>query len=378
MTTNNIYYDLLQTNISNDNSGPINCSFNENKNQSFLMNPEDYKFSIVRFSIETPAIPLFIPYIQSIDPALIPSSYGNGNTLNPSDYTIYSVTIKKNASDDLSQEFVIWKTQDETKKAPTAPFYNQGGLQDNSTGYYDCFSYAWFLKVINEAFDRCVSNLNIADLVPPRIFYDSASQLFVLSASSDFYNTESDPGAYYEIYMNKALYQLFSSIPAVNTSHLKENGLNFQIMTNNYDGFSITDVPNSNGTTASSYMVYSEYSTTQLWSPISSIVFVSSNIPVTATNTSNPILSRNGTIVDNSGLPNTRKIVTDLVASDSFKPNLVYTPSAEYRYLDMVGGSPMKDIDIQVYYQDKQGLLYPLKLSSGSSASVKILFTRNF
>ena len=201
----------------------------------------------------------------------------------------------------MSQEFVIWKTQDETKKAPTAPFYNQGGLQDNSTGYYDCFSYAWFLKLINEAFDRCVSNLNIADLVPPRIFY---------------------------------------------------------------------------GTTASSYMVYSEYSTTQLWSPISSIVFVSSNIPVTATNTSNPILSRNGTIVDNSGLPNTRKIVTDLVASDSFKPNLVYTPSAEYRYLDMVGGSPMKDIDIQVYYQDKQGLLYPLKLSSGSSASVKILFTR--
>jgi hypothetical protein len=42
----------------------------------------------------------------------------------------------------------------------------------------------------------------------------------------------------------------------------------------------------------------------------------------------------------------------------------------------MIGGSGLKDIDIQVYYQDKNGILNEFKLSSGSSCSIKILFER--
>jgi hypothetical protein len=42
----------------------------------------------------------------------------------------------------------------------------------------------------------------------------------------------------------------------------------------------------------------------------------------------------------------------------------------------MIGGSALKDIDIQVYYQNKNGILNEFKLSSGSSGSIKILFER--
>jgi hypothetical protein len=69
-------------------------------------------------------------------------------------------------------------------------------------------------------------------------------------------------------------------------------------------------------------------------------------------------------------------IITDLVAGDNYKPYLVYTPSAEYRFMDLKGGVPIKDIDIQVYYQDRQGNINELKLSSGSSCSIKLLFQR--
>jgi hypothetical protein len=42
----------------------------------------------------------------------------------------------------------------------------------------------------------------------------------------------------------------------------------------------------------------------------------------------------------------------------------------------MIGGSAFKDIDIQVYYQDKNGIMNEFTLSSGSSCSIKILFEK--
>jgi hypothetical protein len=42
----------------------------------------------------------------------------------------------------------------------------------------------------------------------------------------------------------------------------------------------------------------------------------------------------------------------------------------------MIGGSALKDIDIQVYYQDKNGILNEFKLSSDISFSLKILFKK--
>ena len=42
--------------------------------------------------------------------------------------------------------------------------------------------------------------------------------------------------------MNKSLYQLFSSFPAVNVSHTKNNGLSYKKETNNFKEFSTTSI----------------------------------------------------------------------------------------------------------------------------------------
>ena len=157
--------------------------------------------------------------------------------------------------------------------------------------------------------------------------------------------------------MNTRLYQLFSSFPAVNISHSINNGLNYRIETNNSKRFSTTSIQTDNTISTSSLMVYGEYSTLYLWSPMCSIVFTSSTLQIYPYISSSPVLIREGQIISpNSIEPNTRKIITDLVAVDSYKPYLVYTPSSQYRYIDMIGGSALKDIDIQVYYQDKNGI----------------------
>jgi len=371
---NHIYYDLIQTNLESSDTDGIQCQFNERRNQEFIKNPQDYKFSITRFMIDTPSLPLFRPTIQYVVPE------DETNVVSP-DLTIYSVTLKLNTavatngvydSSEVSQKFVRWETQDETKTAPNAPYYNSNGLQDNSTGYYNCYSYSWFLRLINSTFERIATELGLASV--PILLFDTASNLFVLSAPSDLYDSASD--SYYEIYFNKSLYQLFSSFSAVIVSHNSDYGLNYKITTNNFKGYSKTAITTDDSTNTNSLMIYGEYSTLYLWNCVTSIVFTTSNLPIVPAITSNPAITRQGEPISFNTQPNTRRIVTDLVAGNSYKPFLVYNPSAQYRYIDMTQGSPIRDVDIQVFFLDRQGQLNPFKLSPGSTATIKILFEK--
>ena len=88
---------MFQTNLENNDDPPILCQFNEVRNQDFLTNPEDYKMSIVRFMIETPTLPLFRPTIQYTPIDDVPSG------IEPSNYTIYSITLRKVGTEELSQ-----------------------------------------------------------------------------------------------------------------------------------------------------------------------------------------------------------------------------------------------------------------------------------
>ena len=56
-----IYYDITVNN--NDTSGvvPVPLVFNETRNSPFIHNAEEYYCSIVRFSLETQSLPVFIP-----------------------------------------------------------------------------------------------------------------------------------------------------------------------------------------------------------------------------------------------------------------------------------------------------------------------------
>jgi hypothetical protein len=60
----------------------------------------------------------------------------------------------------------------------------------------------------------------------------------------------------------------------------------------------------------------------------------------------------------------------------SYKPNLLYNPSAEYRRISLTSNRPINNIDIQVFWRNKRGELKPFYVWSGGSASIKILFEK--
>ena len=114
---NLIYYDILATNYTKENSN-IRLNFQETRTSPFLQKPSDFNLSIVRFSLDTYNLPVFIPII-------------NYESTNP-DETIYSLSIKFNGK--LYTKNITWKSPNQYINKPSKTANN---FQDfNSTYYY--------------------------------------------------------------------------------------------------------------------------------------------------------------------------------------------------------------------------------------------------
>lgn len=123
-----------------------------------------------------------------------------------------------------------------------------------------------------------------------------------------------------------------------------------------------------------------EWSSIDLMTPINSIVFTSNTLPLVL-NQQSANQSKNKT---DSYLPNTKGslnqhilTITDLMSNQQgYRPNILYVPSGQYRYITLQGNQPLNQIDINVFYQLKTGELIPFMLTNGGTASIKLLFEK--
>jgi hypothetical protein len=212
-----------------------------------------------------------------------------------------------------------------------------------------------------------------------------------------------------KVALNASLYALFNSFPATETiiegekffiinvpkqvALLRDNATiplralplipDYPFLYNYYSATGAFTLPFPNGSSTTPYslqeyfiMLKQEMSTIDTWCPISSIVFTSNTLPIvitqySSTNTSGTQPS-SGAVGSDFAL-----VITDLITNQQgFRPNVVYNPSAEYRRIDMTGNQGIRNIDINVFWRSKTGLLIPFVLGSGSSASIKLLFEK--
>jgi hypothetical protein len=119
-----------------------------------------------------------------------------------------------------------------------------------------------------------------------------------------------------------------------------------------------------------------ELSTIDTWCPINGIVFTTNTLPiVTNQYSSNSVINNDRPSFETSA--QYALIITDLQTNEQgYRPNVLYNPTAEYRRIDMTGNRGLTNIDIRVFWRAKTGQLIPFKLSSGVSASIKILFQK--
>jgi len=382
MDSDHIYYNI---NISNDFSNRVAVGtppslvsvdtrnfntpvvFNQNRAQPYLINPSEYFLSVQRFSIESPNLPVFIaqPILGETDP----------------NKTVYSITLINNSV--TITKNIVWQPQNiDTSLVPVPPTpITQTSLNNP---YYYCYSYQWFIKCINDT----LASMGVVNR--PYMSFDTVNNLFTIQGHENKYRTTSTGtliGTVVNlcaVYMNTALYNLFSSIPAIYKN--LAGGLDYQILfTTGSDVVNPANQPYiinvvANGANNDVYSTQ-EYNSLPLWTPIKSIVFRGSLLNVVSDMIATPVVYQDDTNI-NAGKPNTDILPiliehsVQLDTGTEYKPFIYYEPTGEYRLADLYSDIPVYGLQFNVFWKDSFGNLNPFLLSIGSSATMKLLFRK--
>jgi hypothetical protein len=399
-----IYYNIVMLNNTPDY---IKADYVAYLSDPILNNPTDYHLSVVRFSIAGNTLPIFF-YPNTISynlPSNPPQALNN----------FYSVTLSYSGSD--YQEFINY--------VPSTP-----SMSPYNVYYFAITSYQNFINMINTALTAAYNRLKFdfpgsAFNQAPYFIYDPETLIISLVVENAFIGLV-------DIYMNQLLNVVFLSFRTNNYPNTSPNGKEAQILLTNATSYAYSERPINIpcATTAGSAIVTSaglftsnmtgsiitgygilenttitynnanqitlsqnatqtgtfnllitknnltrisqEYQSLAQWSDLSSI-FITSNMPTKAEYIT---VSGSGNIQDG-----TQRILTDFKptynsAADYVNGNIVYTPTAEYRLLDMSSTSPLTQIDASIKWQSKNGKIYDFFINPFSSASIKLMFRK--
>jgi hypothetical protein len=403
-----VYYNFDIINSKTVDEGLLrdpNTVFNETRDQPIISDCSKYYFSIVRFTMNGTGrdIPLFIPRVQ----------IGQANP----NLTVYSVGLSLSVEDTINgnqetntfnvNRFVEFSPQLLSSVPPPPPLETQQA----ENPYYYIFTYEHWVDLVNQTYRELFNDLQLLydnwrasftppapqrnlTTTPPYIKYNSESGLF-----SIYYNTYGFGGAdstsfnlinnkeQFTPYMNSNMWGLFGSFPAdymggdvANSNVVGQNNWSIRLDVKNQLETNIYTTPSM----VSYYEMKQDYITTgSLWSPVSSIVFVSNLIPVLNEGTAQPIRYGEGNVLNpTSSTSAFQPIITDIALpmdkANDYNNFVSYVPTAEYR-LSTMSNSPqeVRNIDVQIYWKNRlNGELYPLKLFNLSSVSIKIMFRR--
>jgi len=375
-TPDKVYYDITISNLANTDSVPPVLYFNETRNSPFVIDPESYYLSIVRFTLDTNTLPVITPEIQIDQPNR--------------DLTVYSVTLEWDNpvapfQKFTQQTFLTYVPQNKQAIVPAPPSQTNNKLQNNATGYYDIFNYQYWILLVNQTLQQCYNDLDTqvttAGLALPSPYapimnWDTQANVAILNADNAGYNDTT--ANYIKIYFNPSMFNLFSSFPfIIESADVIPNGKNVRVIMSGFGGANIVPYPPSTPL-YNALQIVQEYSTLALWTPITSIVFTSNTLPIVANQVSAPLIFNNGKRFQSGGNnANIAQVITDFVVDDGvYKPSITYIPSAQYRLVNLVGNTPLYNIDVEVFYRDRVGELIPFRLGSGGTATIKFLFTR--
>jgi hypothetical protein len=357
-----VYYDVIISNLNNTNAEPPVAYYNQTRSQPYLLCPSKYNLIINRWTLDTQSLPIFRPVIQS----------GSEDT----NLSIYSITLLYNGTS--YQYFMEYSPQDKTAQVPIAPALNTNQLQNNNTGYYNVYSYQYLIYLINQTFIGAFNGLEAAvgisfpDTFAPVMTFDSVYNIATINSDITAYSQTLATPIY--IYFNPALAQLFSSFPFLIESYTSTTGLNFQLQLNAFQDTNQAPFPTVDPLFTAIQTVQ-EYSTISNWNPVVSIVLTSSTLPVVPNNEGSPALYVNNKLINGSGNnSNIAQVITDFCADGIYVPNILYNPTAEFRRIAMVGNTPLSNLDVQIFWKDRQGQFNPFLLVAGASCTIKFLF----
>ncbi len=373
---------------------PTVSDYGVTKTEPLLHNCSEYYCSVIRFTIPLDQVPLLICPIVPNQVALL--GLPNVNPL----LTPLIIGIQygpPNLPASFFSDNLLYIPENDFPP----PLQNQP-TQVISPFYY-IFAYQTLVTMINNALLIVYTNSGLAGLFPnfvaPYVEFDPISGLFSLVVPNFFTTLIAPATSIPKIYFNIELETFLSSFnvflnfpPAI---HPFGDTFTFVLTPSLHNQFYppgvVIPTPTSPiGVGAlppapSFYYRYTqEYSVLEYWTSLRKILIFSNTIPVKneyvpATNNLATAIAINPT--NDSGVNVSYPILTDFVPNISFlagesRSIAYYVPTSQYRLIDMISTNPLQKIDIRIFWEDRDGNLYPLLLSIFQQASLKIGFFR--
>ena len=322
-TSEHIYYniDIRKPSDYESKDIPYQASFNETRVEPVLYRPSDYELAVVRFSIPSQNIPIFIWKENA-----------------------FSVSLKY-------LNFVFTTT---LQFIPNSP----GGSYD----YYgkSIWNYQDLIDSMNvgllASFNDFVSGTTAfagKPTLPPYMIYTASTELCGLVAPIQYDTTIANP---VYIYFNSNLANYF---PALQNFGTADATLNKWIR--------VKDNFNNRSTIAGNdyYTITEEYITLFLWNDLQKILLETDSIPTV------PELLGSQT-------NKTRKIITDFepLSQVNDRSIIQFFPQGALRFYDLISNYPLTNMNVKIFWQDKLGEQYPIYLNSTDNLTIKLYFKK--
>jgi hypothetical protein len=354
----NVYLDIDVVNNGGENKILV---FTEKRNSAIVKRGSDYNLSVVRFNLSTNLLPMFIPKIINVQ----------------TNETAYQFTMKYKTFS--ITENIIWETQDLTALVNPSQFsvYNN---------YYYCNSFQYWVGLINKTLNQMFLDLNqsvidggetlpySADLTKAGCFieYDPTTGNAILFLNKANFVDGIDK---VELYANNEAYCMLNN--AFNSIEYPGQNDRYKFNVQNNNGLNIYTLLDTQNNEVPFVQSFSEYSISQNWSPVASLVFGSSL--TIEPNQLAQFESGNDNLFSSNSLPLSSNILTDLIVylerGNELIGRVEYTPTAEYRRISINSANPVQDFNINVYWKSvTSGQLVPIQLGPGGFSNIKILF----
>jgi len=316
-----IYYNIDIRKGLDHKGLPFQATFNETRVDNIVNKPSDYDLAVVRFSIPSQNIPIFLWKENEFK---ITFSYLNFN---------FTTTLQY---------------------IPNSP----GGLYD----YYgsSIWNYQDFIDIINVAllasFNAFVAGTPAFANKPtqsPYMIFNSETQLCSLIAQNDFDTTYTNP---VYIYFNRGLINFFPALQ--NFDQNEDIKTSWIRVKNNFNNIIVKGA-------FTYYEVKEEYSTLFLWSDLQKIILETDTIPV-----SSELLGTQ----ENK----TRRVITDFepISQNNDRSVIQYFPQGPLRFYDLISNYPLKNMNLYIRWETKGGLSFPIYLNEYDIATVKLYFKK--
>lgn len=365
----NVYVNVTFNHDDTQGNVPTPAEYRVTKTIPILDKCDNYFCSVIRFDIPLNGTPLFIMPIvpNQADPDLTPLIIGI--TYLGVDYPVNLVYIADNIFN--------------------APIQNQPSQV--ITPYYFVYSFQTLINAINIALAEAVSLSGVKAVLDglgqktPWFYFDPVNQLISLIVPKLFTDPTVLPGKPL-IYVNAQLSNYLEAFKKSQVGYNQPNGHDFVFLLDfpsfpaqpfpSYNPYPQSDkafypIPAGGLDPAGVYTYYKftqEYNAMQFWSSLRKIVITTTSIPIVTEYTP----------TNDSGISSTLPIITDFTPqielAGQSRSIAYYVPTSQYRLVDLKSSEQLNTIDLKIYWQDRNSNLFPLLITTGQQASIKLGF----